>query len=99
MAKELSANTFNDYWNNSIKPIAKEVKEPETKIFRSQDNEDLSTERPHPIFEIDLPERLDNGLIDAFGGLFMFETQGEDYEELEFANRMKKKKKRKKTRR
>lgn len=92
LAKDLSANIFNDCWNNNIKPVVKEVKEPETKIFRLQDEKDLSTERPHPIFEINLPERLDYGLIDAFSGLFMFETQGEDYEELEFANRMRKKK-------
>lgn len=98
LAKELSANTFNNYWNNNIKPVVKVVKEPKAKISPQQDKEDLSAERPHPIFEIDLPEKLDGSLVDAFSGLFMFETQGEDYEELEFANRMKKKKKRKKTR-
>ena len=36
LAKELSANTFNDYWNNSIKP---DIKEPTVQSKRSTIND------------------------------------------------------------
>lgn len=94
LAKELSANTFNNCWNNNIKLDIKEIKEPKTKTSHLQDREDFS-QKPHAMFEIDIPDKTDSGLIEAFSGLFMLESQGEDYEELEFSNRMKKKKKKK----
>src|SRR5690606_15041183 len=37
LAKELSANTFNGYWNNNIKPDIKEPVEPQPKISTSND--------------------------------------------------------------
>jgi hypothetical protein len=48
-SKELSANTFNDYWNNNIKP---EIKEPavQPKISTSNDA-DLPAEEPHHLFD------------------------------------------------
>lgn len=95
LAKELSANTFNDYWNNNIKPDIKESTDPQTKISHSKIPNDLPNEIPHPMFDIGNFDRKDDGLIEAFGGLLFPETQGEDYEELNFANRMKKKRKRK----
>jgi len=98
LAKELSANTFNDYWNNSIKPNIKEPDEPQEKIFRSQDTDDLPAEKPHPMFDIGNMDKKNDGLIEAFGGLLLPEAQGEDYEEEQFANRMKKKRKRKRDR-
>lgn len=46
------------------------------------------------MFEFDNTNKKDDGLIEAFGGLLIPETQGEDYEEADFANKMKKKRKR-----
>ncbi|MCT4317826.1 conjugal transfer protein MobB [Elizabethkingia anophelis] len=95
LAKELAANTFNDYWNNNIKPDIKEPDEPRVKVSHSLDKEELPAEKPHPMFDIGNTERKDDGLIEAFGGLLIPEAQGDDYEEQYFANRMKKKRKRK----
>lgn len=97
LAKELSANTFNDYWNNNIKPDIKEPDEPQEKISTSNDA-DLPTEELHHLFDLNIPDKKDDGLIEAFGGLLILEAQGEDYEEQDFANRMKKKRKRKRGR-
>nr|WP_305051031.1 hypothetical protein [Elizabethkingia bruuniana] len=44
---------------------------------------------------LNIPDKKDDGLIEAFGGLLIPEAQGEDYEEQDFANKMKKKRKRK----
>src|SRR5690606_12080401 len=87
LGKELSATTFNDYWNNNIKPDIKEPDEPKAKISHSQNKEDLPAEKPHPMFDIGCTDKKE-----AFGGLLP-EAQGEDYEEQDFANRMKKNKK------
>lgn len=94
LGKELSANTFNNYWNNNIKPDIKEPDEQKVKMSRSKDTEDLPAEKPHPMFDIGSTDKKEDGLIEAFGGLLP-EAQGEDYEEQDFANRMKKKRKRK----
>jgi len=96
LGKELSANTFNDYWNNNIKPEIKEPAEPQKKSATPKDTEELATEEPHHLFDfLNTTEKHEDGLIEAFGGLLIPEAQGEDYEEQDFANRMKKKKKRK----
>jgi hypothetical protein len=94
LATELSANTFNDYWNNNIKP---EIKEPDKlipKIARTNDA-DLPAEEPHHLFDFVTTDKNEDGLVEALGGLLIPEAQGEDYEEQDFANRMKKKRKRK----
>lgn len=94
LGKELSANTFNDYWNNNIKPEIKEPVELQSKISTSNDA-DLPAEEPHHLFDfLNTTEKHEDGLIEALGGLLP-ETQGEDYEEQDFANRMKKKRNRK----
>ena len=94
LAKELSANTFNDYWNNDIKPNIKEPVELISKISTSNDA-DLPTEEPHHLFDFLSTDKHEDGFAEAFGGLLIPEAQGEDYEEQDFANRMKKKRKRK----
>ncbi len=94
LAKELSANVFNDYWNNNIKPDIKEPDEPKAKLSTSNDA-DLPAEELHHLFDLNIPDKKDDGLIEAFGGLLIPEAQGEDYEETDFANKMKKKRKRK----
>ena len=94
LGKELSANTFNDYWNHNIKPEIKETNEPRPKVSQSNDMEDLFSEKPHQLFDfLNSHERHEDGLIEAFGGLLP-EAQDEDFEEQDFANKMKKKKKR-----
>jgi hypothetical protein len=94
LAKELSANTFNDYWNNNIKAEIKEPVAPLPKLSKPTDTEDLPAEEPHHLFDFLNTEKHEDGLIEAFGGLLIPEAQGEDYEEQDFANRMKKKKRR-----
>jgi hypothetical protein len=49
LAKELSANTFNDYWNNNIKPDIKELDEP--KEISTSNDADLPAEEPHHLFD------------------------------------------------
>src|SRR5690606_18675973 len=50
LAKELSANTFNDYWNNNIKPDIKEPLELQPKISATNDA-DIPQEQPHHLFD------------------------------------------------
>lgn len=85
LGKEFSANMFNDRWNNNSKLETKEQ-------FRSNDMEDLPTKMPLHLFEVLNTEKQDDFLIGEWVGLLP-ELQGEDHEELDFANRMKKKKK------
>ncbi|WP_293788553.1 conjugal transfer protein MobB [uncultured Pedobacter sp.] len=92
LAKELSANTFNDYWNNNIKPDIKEPAVLQPKLSTSNDA-DLPAEEPHPLFDFLTTDKHEDGLIEAFGGLLP-EAQGEDYEEQDFANKMKRKRRR-----
>ena len=93
LGTELSANTFNDYWNNNIKPDIKEPAILQPKLSTSNDA-DLPAEEPHHLFDfLNTTEKHEDGLIEAFGGLLP-EAQGDDYEEQDFANKMKKKKKR-----
>ena len=93
LGTELSANTFNDYWNNNIKPDIKKPVELKSKISKPNDT-DLPAEQPHHLFDfLNTSEKHEDGLIEALGGLLP-EAQGDDYEEQDFANKMKKKKRR-----
>ena len=92
LATELSANTFNDYWNNNIKPNIKEPAVLQPKLSTSNDA-DLPAEEPHHLFDFLITDKHEYGLIEALGGILP-EAQGEDYEEQDFANKMKKKRKR-----
>jgi hypothetical protein len=92
LGKELSANIFNDYWNNNIAPKIKEPVEVQAKISTSGDR-DLPAEEPHHLFDfLNTTEKHEDGLIEALS--LLPEAKGEDYEEQDFVN----KKKRKKTR-
>ncbi|WP_313091815.1 conjugal transfer protein MobB [Chryseobacterium flavum] len=93
LSTELSANIFNDYWNNNIKPDIKEPVAAPPKLSTSNDA-DLPAEEPHHLFDFLTTDKHEDGLIEALGGLLP-EAQGEDYEELDFANKMKKKRKHK----
>lgn len=92
LSKELSANAFNDYWNNNIKPEIIEPVEIQPKLSTSNDA-DLPAEEPYHLFDFLNTEKHEDGLIEALGGLLP-EAQGEDYEEQDFANKMRKKRKR-----
>ena len=98
LGKEFSANTFNDCWNNNIKPEIKEIEGRQPNILQQNAWEDLPTERPHGLFDFlnkDNPvySTDETGIIESLGGLLP-QAQGEDYEEQDFANKMKKTKKR-----
>ncbi len=90
LAKELSANTFNDYWNNNIKPKIKEQYGLVEKESISN-HSDFSTDEMHHIFNLNDIAKNGEGLIEAFSDLFFWETKEQDYEEEQFAKRMKKK--------
>ncbi|OXB07785.1 conjugal transfer protein MobB [Flavobacterium pectinovorum] len=93
LGKDLSANTFNDYWNNDIKPEIRGPVELQSKIS-SLNNADFPAEEPHHLFDfLNTTEKHEDGLIEALGGLLP-EANGDDYQEQDFANRMKKKRKR-----
>ncbi|WP_440591192.1 hypothetical protein [Sphingobacterium multivorum] len=64
--KELSANTFNDYWNNNIKLEIKEPAVQPPKTSTSNDA-DLPAEEPHHLFDfLNTTEKHEDGLIEAF---------------------------------
>lgn len=90
LGKELSANIFNEHWNNNIKPGIKEPELTKPKITSPKD-EEPPLEKPHQLFDFLHTKKHEDGLIEALGGLLP-EAQGEDYEEIDFANRMKKRK-------
>ena len=52
-------------------------------------------EKPHHLFDFLTTDKHEDGFVEALGGLLP-EAQGEDYEEQDFANKMKRKKKIKK---
>ncbi len=92
LGKELAANTFNDYWNNNIE---QEIKEPallKAKVSTSNYS-DLPGEEPHHLFDfLNANQKQEGVCIEALGSLLP-DAQGEDHEEQDFANKMKKKKK------
>jgi hypothetical protein len=98
LGKELSANVFNDWWNNGLKPEVKNTKNTET-ILTKTVSESLPPDKPHNLFDFlnnEVSVQADDGhsILEGLGGLLPL-AQGEDYEEQDFANKMKKKRKRK----
>jgi hypothetical protein len=90
----LSANVFNDWWNNGNKPQAS-ANEPVT-APRQQTHTKEDAGQPHDLFnfldkDYSPYTPQESGIMEALGGLLP-ETQGEDYEEQAFANQMKKRK-------
>lgn len=97
LGKNLSANVFNDWWNNGKKEDLpqKENTAPQ-KIIPAEDQ----IKEPHSPSDFsgkeDMPKNgQDNNIFEAFGGLLP-EAQGEDFQETAFANQMKRKDKRRK---
>ena len=81
----LSANAFNDWWNNGIKP---EFKLQYSPVSNTNTMNDLPTK---DLFEFLSNEHSFNSDLGLFS--LLPEAQGVDYEEEQFANRMNKKKK------
>ena len=83
--RNLSANMFNDWWNNGNKP---ELKIQDNLVSKANEIENLPTK---DLFEFLSQEHSPNTNLGLFS--LLSDAQGEDYEEEQFANRMKKKKK------
>jgi hypothetical protein len=97
LGKNLSANVFNDWWNNGNKTDLQEKENTASQKITHAGNE---IRQPHSLFDfLDKEETLysgqENNLIEAFGGLLP-DTHGEDFQETNFVNQMKRKGKRRK---
>lgn len=93
LGKNLSANTFNDWWNSEQKPLVQTFQAQPLK--EKHESSDEPVQQPHHLFEFlnteSIPEVYQNEAINAMAGLLP-ESQGEDYEELDFEKQMKKRK-------
>ena len=83
--RSLSANVFNEWWNSGNKP---ELKMQENFVSKKETLEDLPTK---DLFEFIQKEHLPNFDIGFFS--LLPDAQGEDYQEEQFANEIKKKRK------
>ncbi len=97
LGKNLSANVFNDWWNNGNK-----MEQPVQGNVASKNNSTINEEikQPHNLFDFWVKEDLshnheENNLIEVFGGLLP-NAKADDYDEELFANQTKKKARRKK---
>jgi len=88
LGKQLSANIFNDYWNN--KPEIKEFTLQQSKPSLNEAH--LPEEEPYHFFSL-ITEKQEDGLIEALGGLWT-KALDEDPEEQVFENQMRRKRKR-----
>jgi hypothetical protein len=86
LGKNLSANVFNDWWSKRIKTNTAQG------LIDRQAPTVSKEEEMGSLFQF-LFENRDDGFLSALGNLLP-ENQGEDYEELDFENKMKKKRKR-----
>ncbi|WET69083.1 conjugal transfer protein MobB [Sphingobacterium sp.] len=95
LGKDLSANIFNDLWSDRI-TNPQEEKQPIKKRFNAPEK-DLPADSVHNYFsflEQSNPLTIDQfGLLDDLSGILP-DVQGDDYEEMAFENRMKKRNKR-----
>jgi hypothetical protein len=92
LGKDFTANTFNDDWNNKTKFEIKEPLQQQPILPKLNDMEDVPNEKPHPLFDFVYSDKQEDIIIEALGGLLP-EAQGEDNEEQNFANKIKKKRK------
>lgn len=97
LGKNLSANVFNDWWNNGNK-MEQQVQGNGASNNNATLNEDIK--QSHKLFDFLVKENMsysheETNLIEVFGGLLP-NAKGDDYDEGLFANQMKKKARRKK---
>lgn len=90
LGKEFSANAFNQIWNEGDNQKKQINNNGEKQNTVHNNSEILNSEEPHELFDF-LNDHSDSK-IDGLGGILP-ESQGEDDEELDFENRMKKKRK------
>ncbi|MBX9888970.1 MAG: relaxase/mobilization nuclease domain-containing protein [Flavobacteriaceae bacterium] len=83
--RSMSANVFNDWWNNGNKP---ELKIQDNPVSKANEIDNLPKK---DLFEFLSQEHSPNTDIGLFS--LLPDAQGEDYEEEQFINKMKKKKK------
>lgn len=99
--KNLSANVFNNHWaDTSARQKFKEEAVSAPVSFSQIKAAEDTGQQPHELFgflEQPEPQHNEYGFIGGIGGLLP-ENLPEDYEEQDFANRMKKKKKRRQAR-
>lgn len=88
--RKLSANLFNEWWNNGNKPELN-IQDGRASTIDIVDNQPKNVP-----FEFISQENLPNSDLGLFS--LLPDIQGEDYEEEQFANKMKKKRKRKRGR-
>ena len=98
LGKNLSANIFNDCWNEENTQKRQVAIHANMKITspESTNNTKPETEKPHSLFDFlnkyqSTQTNTDFGFMESLGGLLP-KAQAEDYEEQLFANQMKKKK-------
>ena len=91
LGKEFSANTFNEHWNHYNPDISKTVEKLPKPSHK--DDLDLTVEEPHQLFSfLNNDDKHEDDIAEGLGG-FLPEALGEDQEEHDFANRMRKKRK------
>ena len=88
--RNLSANLFNEWWNNGNKP------ELNIQDGRASTIDIVDSQPKNVPFEFISQENSPNSDLGLFS--LLLDAQGEDYEEEQFANKMKKKRKRKRGR-
>jgi aspartokinase len=98
LGKEFSANVFNHWWNEGQKPEIITADNVKTG-FTGTVPENLLPDKLHELFNFlnnqgPLHAVDDYSCIESFEGLLPH-ALGDDYEEIDFANKMKKKRKRK----
>ncbi len=96
LGKNLSANAFNDLWLNHGVQYREVVEKSTNMPAKSTEEDPEISHKLHSIFNF-LTEpggvQFENvGLLDSISGIIS-DAQGEDYEEIDFENRMKKKRK------
>lgn len=94
LGKEFSANIFNDYWNLGHQKT-KDESEQQSEFKKYSDIQDIQNHEIHDYFDIFSLEEQELNFMEGLGALLP-DAQTEDFEEIDFANRMKKKSKRKK---
>lgn len=92
LGKEFSANAFHQHWCEGVK-VSSGNNEDEKKGKNQDDTEILRAKKPHELFNFFSGDS--DYEVEGFGSILLG-IQGDDYEELDFENRMKKKKKNRK---
>lgn len=91
LGKEFSANVFNELWKDRGE-VENDIGNELQPVYNISNNTEATTEEPHKLFDLTIEQfNYDQNLVDAFASLLP-DSQAEDYEEQDFANRMKRKK-------